>query len=208
MGTRNITMVVSNGEMKVAQYGQWDGYPEGNGLVVFSFLKKLIRKNRLNEFKDIVNKCSYITDEKIKEYYKELGVDVETQKFITLEIANEFKKRHPQLDRDMGADILEYLLECGPEELKDDKNFVNDSLFCEWGYLIDLDNEVMEVYKGYNKEPLTEEDRFYKKTDEKLEYYPIRKIIGIPFDILAGIKKKSFLGICNWNMPKDDEEEE
>lgn len=25
MGTRNLTIVYSNGEYKVAQYGQWDG---------------------------------------------------------------------------------------------------------------------------------------------------------------------------------------
>lgn len=31
MGTRNLTIVHSNGEYKVAQYGQQDGYPEGLG---------------------------------------------------------------------------------------------------------------------------------------------------------------------------------
>lgn len=206
MGTRNLTMVVNNEEIKVAQYGQWDGYPEGNGLVVFSFLKKLIKSHRVNEFRDIVNKCTYITDEKIKEYYKDLGVDVEKEKFVSMEIANEFKERHPELDRDMGASILEYLLENGSQELKDNRDFVNDSLFCEWAYLIDLDNEVLEIYMGFNKEPLNKEDRFYKEEKEGLEYYPIKKIIGIPFDILAGIKKKSFLGICKWNTPKDEEE--
>jgi len=28
MGTRHLTMVIQNKEPKVAQYGQWDGYPE------------------------------------------------------------------------------------------------------------------------------------------------------------------------------------
>lgn len=31
MGTRNLTAVYIDGEYKVAQYGQWDGYPEGPG---------------------------------------------------------------------------------------------------------------------------------------------------------------------------------
>lgn len=28
MGTRHLTAVVIDGDYKVAQYGQWDGYPE------------------------------------------------------------------------------------------------------------------------------------------------------------------------------------
>ena len=40
MGTRNLTMVINQeGETKVAQYGQWDGYPSGVGASVLSFLK-------------------------------------------------------------------------------------------------------------------------------------------------------------------------
>lgn len=40
MGTRNLTMVISQeGEKKVAQYGQWDGYPSGVGASVLAFLK-------------------------------------------------------------------------------------------------------------------------------------------------------------------------
>ena len=39
MGTRNLTMVYSNGNYKVVQYGQFDGYPSGLGVQVLSFLK-------------------------------------------------------------------------------------------------------------------------------------------------------------------------
>ena len=28
MGTRNLTVVYLDGQYKVAQYGQWDGYPK------------------------------------------------------------------------------------------------------------------------------------------------------------------------------------
>ena len=43
MGTRNLTMVINQkGEKKVAQYGQWDGYPSGVGVSVLNFLKNIL----------------------------------------------------------------------------------------------------------------------------------------------------------------------
>lgn len=38
MGTRNSTLVKSKGKVKVAQYGQWDGYPTGQGQTIADFL--------------------------------------------------------------------------------------------------------------------------------------------------------------------------
>ena len=40
MGTRNLTLVKDKeGKTKVAQYGQWDGYPEGQGSTILNFIK-------------------------------------------------------------------------------------------------------------------------------------------------------------------------
>ena len=38
MGTRHMIAVVNNGKYRVAQYGQWDGYPSGQGVGVLGFL--------------------------------------------------------------------------------------------------------------------------------------------------------------------------
>ena len=40
MGTRNVTMVIHKGETKVAQYGQWDGTPDGQGVTILGFLSE------------------------------------------------------------------------------------------------------------------------------------------------------------------------
>lgn len=35
----------------------------------------------------------------------------------------------------------------------DNQSFLRDSLFCEWAYIVNLDEEVFEVYRGFNKYP-------------------------------------------------------
>ena len=47
MGTRNLITVTLNKKKVVAQYGQWDGYPEGQGKTVHEFLSKV----NLDKFK-------------------------------------------------------------------------------------------------------------------------------------------------------------
>ena len=55
MGTRNLTCVVKNGEFVVAQYGQWDGYPDGNGFKILEFLEKI----NLDDFNKKVENLSF-----------------------------------------------------------------------------------------------------------------------------------------------------
>ena len=41
MGTRHLTAVHVDGEYKIAQYGQWDGYPEGQGMTALTFARRI-----------------------------------------------------------------------------------------------------------------------------------------------------------------------
>lgn len=147
MGTRNLTMVISNGETKVAQYGQWDGYPSGQGLTVLNFLKN----TDLNKFKEKLKNCVFITDSKIKSYYKKVGAD--NSGWVNMKVAAKFKKEYPQLDRDMAAEVLQFIMDTQNKkiELSDNSNFIKDGLFCEWAYIINLDTNTLEVKNGADK---------------------------------------------------------
>lgn len=174
MGTRNLTMVISNGETKVAQYGQWDGYPSGNGVIVLEFLST----NNLDDFKKKLSKVKFMNGSKEKEinkWLKSIGCE---NGWMNMDQSKLYQEKYPYLTRDNGAKILEMIMNGEEDEIwiTDSTDFASDSLFCEWAYLVDLDNNVLEVYEGFNKNPLTIEDRFFHLTDKESEYYPIKLI--------------------------------
>ena len=167
MGTRNLTMVINKaGETKVAQYGQWDGYPEGQGKTILNFL----RECNIDEFDKKLNKIQWFTDKEIDQLNRQENP----------------LKAHPWLSRDLGGQILEAIYygqytqenvwgnnkttKCHIDRLVDSSSFAGDGLFCEWAYVVDLSKNTFEVYEGYGKELLTENDRFYSLSKEGQEY--------------------------------------
>lgn len=216
MGTRNITMVISNGETRVAQYGQWDGYPEGQGATALRIMTDIVNKGELAKFKERVDKLMWLTKDQ-EEKLEKLGDDWESA--------------HPYLSRDWGAQILEAVMygklhkekgyvsaACTYEfdilGLVDSTSFAGDSLFCEWGYVIDLDKNTFEVYKGFNDDSrLTEEDRFFSLQETKeataianqreYKYFPIK--LAATFNLTALPTPAEFLATF---QTEEDEEEE
>lgn len=141
MGTRNLTCVKLNDDIKVAQYCQWDGYPEGQGITIINFLKNA----DIDFFKKQVSKIKEISEEKYRQLWIDCGADPNSD-LVSLDISNEFKKRHPQLHRDMGAEVLNYIYQTDNPIVSKDLEFAKDSLFCEYAYMLDLDNNTLEVH--------------------------------------------------------------
>lgn len=83
--------------------------------------------------------------------------------------------KYPQFDRDTAAVILSMITNSeGEFKIISHIGFANESLFCEWCYVVDLDKNTFEVYKGFNKEALPENERFYSPEPVDGEYYPVR----------------------------------
>lgn len=167
MGTRNLTMVQFNKEIKTAQYGQWDGYPSGQGATILEFCRN---GENLEKLKLNLQKVRFFKEEEIEEFNK----NIEEKNSYANWLYDNYNHR------DIGGEILERIAESKEEEivLENDLDFGYDSLFCEWAYCVNLDTNKLEVYKGFNKRPLGKKQRFYKESQksDKYGYYAIRMI--------------------------------
>jgi hypothetical protein len=143
MGTRNLTVVFVDGEYKVAQYGQWDGYPEGQGVTALEFLRG---EGNLDKLKESLKRVRYVDGEGRD---KEL---VDAYEKNAPAWSNEHDNRTPEqkrwfemyMSRNIGADILHNIANSEDEEilLANQIDFAKDGLFCEWVWKIDLDNNL------------------------------------------------------------------
>ena len=202
MGTRNLTMVIDgDGQTKVAQYGQWDGYPSGNGVKILDFLRS--QMGYFEPFKNALKGVSFmdeLDDKSVEKYISSIGC---ADGYMTAEQSELFTTKYPQLSRDLGMGVLEMIIEAKePLKLKDDSDFAGDSLFCEWAYVIDLqESGHLEVYKGFNQIDLTKDDRFYSSTNGSSEYKPIKLVAKYRLDDLP--TNEEFLNELepsNWEM--------
>jgi len=128
-------------------------------------------------FKKKISKITYITNEEYHQRWLDFGINInENNGLVDWNKAREFDTIYPETSRDTGAKILDIILDSNkPLKLINSLDFVNDSLFCEWAYVIDFDKNTFEVYEGFNKEPLSPDERFYSE-DEIKEYYPVKHI--------------------------------
>lgn len=158
MGTRGLTMVVSKGKTRVAQYGQWDHYPSGQGKTALEFLHNVDFK----QFAKKLYRCQFIKRKKQKEIDEFLLSIGCKDGWMTGEQSDLYKEKFPYLSRDNGANVLNLINESSDKEiwLYDQTDFAGDSLFCEYAYVIDLDKRTFEIYKGFNQSEVNESERF------------------------------------------------
>lgn len=130
MGTRNLTKVIdSNGVIKVAQYGQWDGYPSGQGL------NALYHATAHRAIEAGLAKVRWATEKELSEIYSKFD---KMNQLGTDDFKN-FNLLYPNLTRDTCADILGVVAwSIGEVILVDESEFENDGLFCEGVYTIDF----------------------------------------------------------------------
>lgn len=152
MGTRNLTMVKVDGKVKVAQYGQWDGYPTGQGVTVAAFVQAyLLHEVTRGEFADQVRKLKFATPKQLQK------MNTDWEALEALQRKGEYVPKYKLaacevLSRDTGAKILS-MVNDGLDKplLHNMRSFLKDTLFCEWAYTVDLDKQKVDVYMSTTK---------------------------------------------------------
>jgi len=64
-------------------------------------------------------------------------------------------------------------------------DFIKNSLFCEWAYIINLDSKELEIYKGFQKEP--NNNRYSIDAPSDRGYYNCKLLMSISLDVARDI---------------------
>ena len=189
MGTRGVIGFRIDDKDKV-MYNHMDSYPEYLGVKILEEIdeiisldvSKTVKKTRINKLKEKVRNIRLI-----EELEKKLSpLDIEWAKqhgFANFDVGSKEISWY-QLLRGMQGDLISCLKH---PVMLDAKDFIKDSLFCEWGYIINLDSLELEVWKGFQTEP-TDGNRYGEGVSytchEGDHYYPCKKVASWPLDEL------------------------
>lgn len=205
MGTRGTYGLRKNDKDKLA-YNHSDSYPEWLGDKIVKAIREMgiDRLNTLYKLIEMVDETDKITklhyERAIRTGIFTHAKEVEQDSIVTMV----GQKSYYSLLRSIQGDLF------GHEKVGlmiDNGDFIYDSLFCEWGYIINLDTNMLEVYKGFQGAKHTDgryadgKPKPYTPHYEGAStLYPCRLIAEFPLDDIPD----------NWlkDWTSDDEDDE
>jgi len=165
MGTRGFISFVADSQVKTA-YNHHDSYPDYLGANVLEWLRSAdldAAKGKAQALRTIDDEAEP-TDadvEQLKQYYNP-RVGAPTERPTWYQLLRE-TQGNPGAMLDAGV-------------IEDASEFPADSLFAEWGYVVDFDAMTFEVYRGFQKSPHFE-GRFANMSPVRdSEYFPVRLV--------------------------------
>jgi hypothetical protein len=142
MGTRGIFGVIVDKKEKIT-YNHYDSYPDSLGVEMLGAARRVAKD--FSNYQIRARKIQLVTDTKkpptiaqIKKLEKYSDVGVASGKLTDWYV----------LMRKLQGDVLG-TLDCGI--MIDSADFAQDSLFCEFGWIINFDDETFECYRGFVK---------------------------------------------------------
>lgn len=149
MGTRGAYGFIKNKEMKVS-YNHFDSYLEGLGNNMVDFVKNT-SKEQLNKIYDEIilvkenEKPNKKQNEEITKFLEKYSLEncIKEENFGNKQRDWYYLLRNCQGEPNLFKEGLRYMT--------DDKEFLEDNLFCEYAYLIDLDNDKFIIQSNERK---------------------------------------------------------
>jgi len=176
MGTRGVYGLRKDGKDKLT-YNHYDSYPTGLGKAISEEIQEI----GIKRLRQLFDRLEMVEDDAHPS-------EAHIQRALRLGL----------IDDDTSPKELAYyeLLRKGQGELKthidtqlmiESNNFIEDSLYCEWGYIINLDTNMLEIYKGVQRKPHNK-GRYASANGEKCStgdtFYPCALIRELPLDAL------------------------
>jgi hypothetical protein len=173
MGTRGFITFAADGENKTT-YNHFDSYPSGLGADALAWARTAAAD--LDAAREVVRALRVVTDDD-----QPTDEDVERlREFADFEVDRKYWDGEKYIPRERPSwyQLLRRTQGEPAEMLRagviaDASGFPADSLFAEWGYVIDLTAEVFEVYEGFQTHP-HKRGRFAEMQPERDGYYPVR----------------------------------
>lgn len=183
MSTRGLMGFRLNGKDKLV-YNHSSSYPRGLGDRIGNDLALILRTPGKGEqwLRDKVEDLQLVDSDTVP-----TPEQIERLKpFTNLGVADKSEKDWYCLTHDLQGD-LENTLQAGIAE--DSGNFIHDSLFCEWAYIVNLDTRCLEVYKGFQRKPHTN-GRYAVEKPNGMNlgvgtYYSCALVKEVPFERLC-----------------------
>lgn len=178
MGTRGAIGFRVNGIDKVT-YNHWDSYPSHLGVKMAT----LVAGATADELRQAARRVLVIKgDEPITPAMKE-----KYAQYADVSVGEQTTDDWYCLLRNLQGELKEYVYG-DADVMVDGSDFLLDSLFCEWAYIINCDSETLEVYRGFVTEPFMPGRYANLKRERSFggtEYHGVRLLRTIPWEALA-----------------------
>ena len=168
MSTRGCYGFRKNGVDKLT-YNHFDSYPDCLGKIMVEFCKETSIEEMSEIFDRIIlvneeNKPTKEQIEECKKYYNGNVGDCTIEDWGCL-------LRETQGHPNVYKNGLRYMI--------DDHDFIKNSLFCEYAYIINLDTNSLEFWVGFQNEPDVTNRYGFEKEDG---YYPCKIVAYYPIE--------------------------
>lgn len=166
MSTRGAYGFYKNGVDKIT-YNHYDSYFSGLGEEIVNFC----RNTTIEDMNKIFDKIILV-----KEDDKPTIEDMENYVgFSNLKVGEQTLQDWYCLLRDTQGNLEEYKKE-NVKHMIDNKEFLGNSLFCEYAYIINLTTNKLEIYTGFNKRPTKNRYAKYRDLENNSGYYECKLV--------------------------------